>query len=328
MEERKAMKTDGAAFEVRELTKDFGPLRAVDGLSFAVTPGEIFGFLGPNGAGKTTTIRMLTGLARPTAGRIFFFGRERTGDVKGAQHLMGIVADEDNLYPELTGRANLEFCGALYGMDGGDCRERAGELLERFGLAPAAERRFGAYSKGMRRRLVLAAALIHRPPILFLDEPTTGIDVASARSIRSLLDAMRREGTTIFLTTHYIEEAQRLCDRIAFIAGGRLAALGTTKDLLASAREDNAVDFVLAGPASPLKEPLEEAFPDVTCRAEGGTLFVRSARSLVLEPFMDFFRSRSVEVREARREGPSLEEVFLGVTGSVPQERKKGDGRS
>lgn len=322
------MKSEPFAFEVRGLRKDFGSLRAVDSLSFGVFPGEIFGFLGPNGAGKTTTIRMLTGLARPTGGRLFFFGEERTADVKAVQHLMGIVPDDNNLYPELTGRANLEFCGALYGMPRKERQERAEMLLERFGLAEAAGRLFGTYSKGMRRKLVLAAALMHRPPILFLDEPTTGIDVASARSIRQLLDDLRCEGTTIFLTTHYIEEAQRLCDRIAFIAEGRLVALDATATLLASAREEGAIDFVVEGEAFSLKEPLGRAFGGVACRVEGDTVSVRSAEPLRLTPFLNFFRDRGIELREARREKPSLEEVFLRVTGKAPEKRaKEGGGR-
>ncbi|MBL3592056.1 MAG: ABC transporter ATP-binding protein [Synergistaceae bacterium] len=320
------MKSEPFAFEVRGLRKAFGSLRAVDSLSFGVFPGEIFGFLGPNGAGKTTTIRMLTGLARPTGGHLFFFGEERTADVKAVQHLMGIVPDDDNLYPELTGRANLEFCGALYGMPRKERQERAEMLLERFGLAEAAGRFFATYSKGMRRKLVLAAALMHRPPILFLDEPTTGIDVASARSIRQLLDDLRCEGTTIFLTTHYIEEAQRLCDRIAFIAEGRLVALDATATLLASAREEGAIDFVVEGETLSLREPLGLAFGGVTCRIEGNTVSVRSSEPLRLTPFLNFFRDRGIELREARREKPSLEEVFLRVTGKAPEERAKGGG--
>ena len=182
--------------EVDGLVKRFGDVTAVAGIDFQVWSGEIFGFLGPNGAGKTTTINMLTGLACPDAGRIRIAGIDGSDNLKAAQHQMGIVPDENNLYPELTGFENLCFCGALYGMRKAARQARAWELLSRFGLAEAAGRKFAGYSKGMKRKLTVAAGIIHSPPILFLDEPTTGIDVAAARQIRQLirdLNAHQRE---------------------------------------------------------------------------------------------------------------------------------------
>ena len=197
--------------EVRGLTKRFGDVQAVAGVDFDVREGELFGFLGPNGAGKTTTINMLTGLARPDAGSITTAGIDCLKNPKAAQRLMGVVPDESNLYPELTGFGNLTFCGSLYGMAGPEREAKARELLDRFGLALAAGRKFAGYSKGMKRKLTIAAGIIHSPSILFLDEPTTGIDVASARQIRQLIAELHAARTTIFLTTHYIEEAERLC---------------------------------------------------------------------------------------------------------------------
>ena len=169
--------SDAPAISVENLKKRFADVSAVDGISFVVSRREVFGFLGPNGAGKTTTINMLTGLARPDAGVIRIAGIDCTGNPKAAQHLMGVVPDESNLYPELTGFDNLCFCGALYGMRKGAREGRARELLERFGLSEAAGRKFAGYSKGMKRKLAIAAGIIHDPPILFFDEPTTGIDV-------------------------------------------------------------------------------------------------------------------------------------------------------
>jgi len=179
--------------EVYDLAKAYGDFEAVKGISFAVRQGEIFGLLGPNGAGKTTTINMLMGLARPTRGKILYFGKEYTHNIKKAQHLMGIVPDESNLYPELTGFENLCFCGALYGLRKRERSARAELLLEQFGLKDAKDKKFGEYSRGMKRRLTIAAGIIHDPPILFLDEPTTGIDVASARQIRSILKDMNKK---------------------------------------------------------------------------------------------------------------------------------------
>ena len=207
--------------DVHGLAKSFDDVKAVVDVNFCVSDGELFGFLGPNGAGKTTTINMLTGLARPDSGTITIGGIDCSRDPKAAQHLMGVVPDESNLYSELTGFENLCFCGALYGMKKKPREKRAAELLETFGLSDAAGRKFAGYSKGMKQKLTIAAGIIHNPPILFLDEPTTGIDVASARQIRKLIADLNASGTTIFLTTHYIEEAERLCGRIAFIVSGR-----------------------------------------------------------------------------------------------------------
>ncbi|MGD9974431.1 MAG: ABC transporter ATP-binding protein [Desulfatirhabdiaceae bacterium] len=196
------------AITVTELTKRFADIQAVSGLDFSVNDGELFGFLGPNGAGKTTTINMLTGLARPDSGMIHIGGIDCTKTPRAAQHLVGVVPDESNLYPELTGFDNLCFCAALYGMRKSERQSRARELLSTFDLTKAAERRFGGYSKGMKRKLTIAAGIIHNPKVLFLDEPTTGIDVASARRLRQLITSLHESGTTIFLTTHYIEEAE------------------------------------------------------------------------------------------------------------------------
>ena len=223
--------------EVQKLSKKYENLMAVNDISFTVQEGEIFGFLGPNGAGKTTTINMLTGLAHPTAGAIVYQGQDVTKNIKAAQKLIGIVPDESNLYDELSGFDNLCFCAALYGMRKPDRETRARQLLEQFGLREAGKRSFKAYSKGMKRKLTIAAGIIHKPPMLFLDEPTTGIDVASARQIRTLLKTLNQEEVTVFLTTHYIEEAERLCDRIAFIVQGRIVRTGSVADLMSSVQQ-------------------------------------------------------------------------------------------
>ncbi|MFO7937758.1 MAG: ABC transporter ATP-binding protein [Kiritimatiellia bacterium] len=179
------MTTDNdLAIEVRNLAKRFGDVEAVTGIDFDVREGELFGFLGPNGAGKSTTINILIGLARPDAGTIRISGIDCSKKPKAAQHLMGVVPDESNLYPELTGFDNLRFCGSLYGMPRRDRELRAQELLKRFGLAEAGGRKFGGYSKGMKRKLTIAAGIIHSPAILFMDEPTTGIEAGTMKQER------------------------------------------------------------------------------------------------------------------------------------------------
>lgn len=316
--------SDPAAISVENLTKRFGDVAAVDGISFDVPPRGIFGFLGPNGAGKTTTINMLTGLARPDAGVIRIAGIDRTGNPKAAQHLMGVVPDESNLYPELTGFENLCFCGALYGMRKGAREGRARELLERFGLSEAAGRKFAVYSKGMKRKLAIAAGIIHDPPILFLDEPTTGIDVDGARRIRQLIADLYRAGKTIFLTTHYIEEAERLCGRVAFLVAGRIVRHDTVENLLRQAQGRYVVEFVVAGVPPHVASELPAAFPGTECeRTYEGVFRLSSDAPVRIGPLVHFFEDRGLEVGEARKVHPSLEEVFVRVTGLEAEVLKK-----
>jgi ABC-2 type transport system ATP-binding protein len=212
--------------EVTDLVKRYGAFTAVDGITFHIPEGEIFGLLGPNGAGKTTTINLLTGLARITAGSVTVAGMTYPVGLKQAQRLIRIVPDESNLYEDLDGFQNLCFCAALYGMPRKRREKKAGEILDQFNLAEAGKKPFKAYSKGMKRKLAIGAGIIHEPKILFLDEPTTGIDVSSARQIRQLIQDLHRQRTTILLTTHYIEEAERLCQRIAFLVRGKIVRLG------------------------------------------------------------------------------------------------------
>jgi ABC-2 type transport system ATP-binding protein len=316
---------------VRELTKRFGEVLAVDAASFDVFSGELFGFLGPNGAGKTTTINLLTGLARPDYGAI------QVGDIdcarrpKAAQHLMGVVPDESNLYPELSGFDNLTFCSSLYGMRKRVREERARELLQRFGLTDAAGRKFSGYSKGMKRKLTIAAGLIHDPQILFLDEPTTGIDVASARQIRQLIGRLNRSGTTVFLTTHYIEEAERLCGRIAFIVKGRIARVDSLEALMGEVDGRHAVEFSLAQGAHGLGQAVMAAFPEARCEMVSHRVCrLSSVKPIPIGPLVRFFEDRGLEVEEARKARPSLEEVFVRVTGieaeALKKEKAKGGG--
>ena len=320
--------------EVNDLKKSFGPVKAVDGISFDVGQGELFGFLGPNGAGKTTTINMLTGLARPDSGTIRINGFDVTHHPKVAQHLVGVVPDESNLYPELTGFENLCFCAALYGIPKQERRRRAEELLDRFDLAEAAGRKFAGYSKGMKRKLTIAAGIIHRPPILFLDEPTTGIDVASARQIRQMIAELNNSGTTIFLTTHYIEEAERLCQRIAFIVSGKIIKIDTMENLLKPVKGQYVLLITLSGDSirrgiSPGR--LSAAFPSLRFElSESGQVRVKSGQAIPVGPLVRFLEEQGGEVLEARRVRPSLEEVFVELTGIeielMKREKEKGGG--
>jgi ABC-2 type transport system ATP-binding protein len=321
-----------AVIDVEGLTKHYGEVLAVNDISFSVNRGELFGFLGPNGAGKTTTINVLTGLARSDTGAISIAGIDCTHNPKAAQHLVGVVPDESNLYPELTGFDNLCFCAALYGIQRSERRERARDLLDTFGLAGAANRKFGGYSKGMKRKLTFAAGIIHRPGILFLDEPTTGIDVGSARQVRQIIDGLHDKGTTVFLTTHYIEEAERLCERIAFIVNGRIVRTGRTTDLLQPVKGQNILLLSTSDSGMDLSRDMQEAFP--AYRVEStvpGKLKIESAEPVIVGPLVRFLEGRGIQVTEARRQVPSLEDVFVEVTGIeaelMRKEKEKAEGK-
>ena len=319
------------AIVVEGLSKRFGEVQAVSNLSFSVHRGELFGFLGPNGVGKTTTINMLTGLARPDPGTIQIGGIDCIDKPRAAQHLIGVVPDESNLYPELTGLENLCFCAALYGLGKAERQDRAKKLLDNFGLAQASNRKFGGYSKEMKRKLTIAAAIMHQPEILFLDEPTTGIDVASARQLRQLIDDLHRAGTTIFLTTHYIEEAERLCERIAFIVSGRIVQIDTIEHLIQPVQKKHVVQIVYANMLDDIRSKLSESFPGIEFTTQGqGLIRVEASEPIRVGPLVRFLEDQGGEVVEARRIRPSLEDIFVQITGieanAMRKEKEKAGG--
>ena len=277
--------------------KGGSPLRAVDGIDFSVRPGEVFGFLGPNGAGKTTTIRMLTGLTRPTSGRASIMGLDLAAEPTLIKKRIGVVPEASNLYDELSALDNLVFSMQLYGVPRRERRPRAEALLERFRLGEKRDAPFAKLSRGMKRALTVAAALAHCPPLIFLDEPTTGLDVMSARSLRQMIAGLRDEGVTVFLTTHYLEEAERLCDRIAVIVRGRIVALDTVEALKAGAEQKTIVEVVLADSKGDLeKKRIESDDVEATVR----------------HALADAGGRRVLAVNTLR---PSLEDVFVRLTG-------------
>lgn len=289
--------------EATRLTKIFPtpkggpPVRAVDGIDFAVREGEVFGFLGPNGAGKTTTIRMLTGLSRPTSGHAQVLELDLATDAPRIKKRIGVVPETSNLYDELSALDNLQFAMQLYGVPRRDRTPRAEELLARFGLSEKRTAPFAKLSRGMKRALTIAAALAHRPALVFLDEPTTGLDVMSARRLRQMIAGLREEGVTVFLTTHFLEEAERLCDRVAMIVKGRIVALDTVDGLKASVQGKTVVELVLADSSGSTETRRIES-PDV---AEA----VRAALAQA--------EGKSVLAVNTLR--PTLEDVFVQLTG-------------
>ncbi|MEA3335904.1 MAG: ATP-binding cassette domain-containing protein [Chloroflexota bacterium] len=324
------------AIEVNNLTKYYGRpesgVLAVDHINFEARQGEVFGFLGPNGAGKTTTQRMLTTLLEPTEGRITIHGHDLAHDAYPVKRQMGLVPEESNVYTELTAWDNLMFTAKLYRVGHADRTARARELLETFGLWEKRDVKAENFSKGMRRRLSIAMAIIHKPALLFLDEPTPGLDAQSARAIRDLIRQLNTEGTTIFLTTHQIEEANQLCDRVAIIDHGQIAAIDTPERLKAAFRRVQSVEVALDPDGQAHGQALG-ALPAVTTAVKMGDkwrLYTKDPSTLLPE-VMDYANSRELRVVSLSTLGPSLEDVFLEITGqqvgTVRHEAKEGKPR-
>ncbi len=315
--------------EVTNLCKKFNSFEAVRGVSFSIQKGEIFGFLGPNGAGKTTTINMMTGLTLPSSGNIKIAGFDGIREIKKVQGNIGIVPDESNLYDELSGRDNLMFCASLYGMEKAKREVRTQMLLKQFGLDQTGKKLFKHFSKGMKRKLTIAAGIIHEPKILFLDEPTTGIDVESARQIRQLIQDLNAQGCTIFLTTHYIEEAERLCDRIGFIVDGQMVALGNLDELMGEVQKEHQMIFTFEQGTHSLEKSMSQSFPELSVyRINEHSIRISSDEKISLMPIMKFLEQEKVLPREARIMKPSLEDVFIKITGiGLDKMKKEKEGK-
>jgi len=290
------------------------PIKAVDGVDLEVKAGEIFGFLGPNGAGKSTTVRMLTTLLRPTAGQAFVAGYDIVKDADKVRRSIGVALQDAAIDPLMTGNELLELQAVLYGIPTNQMKKRADELLERVGLTAAADRRVGTYSGGMRRRLDLALSLIHQPTVLFLDEPTTGLDPMSRLTLWEEVKRLNNEGTTVLLTTQYLEEADQLADRIAIIDHGKIVCAGTPRDLKAQVGAPTLLITVAAQLIETATQVLKE-FGDMRPTAEG-TLGV--GLNAGVEAVTDVIRrldESGIRVQHLELNEPSLDDVFAEATG-------------
>jgi len=306
--------------EVTNLTKRYDKILAVDHINFEVRKGEIFGFLGPNGAGKTTTIRMLTGLSRPTAGNARVLGYDIVSEIVEAKKHIGVVPEISNLYDELSALKNLVFMAQLYGIPCNQRKARAEELLKTFGLYERKDHLFGTFSHGMKRALTIAAALIHSPKLLFLDEPTVGLDVAAARSLRNLIGNLRHQGVTIFLTTHYLEEADLLCNRIVILVKGRILKIDTPEMLKAVAEEESIIEVSFKKLTSKIVEGLSERLPELKVIAtnHNKVRIYGGVPVYVLEKVLQYAKDGDAEIDEVNSVKPSLEDAFIKITGLSP----------
>jgi ABC-2 type transport system ATP-binding protein len=305
------------AIETNALSRTFkGGIEAVKGVDLAVERGEIFGFLGPNGAGKTTTVRMLCTLLPPTGGTAKVAGIDVTKDAAGIRRRIGVALQEIGLDPLQTGRELLELQCGLYGIPRKQVRSRADELLTLVGLTDAASRRIKTYSGGMKRRLDLASALVHSPEVLFLDEPTTGLDPASRITVWEEVRRINGTGTTVFLTTQYLEEADQLCDRLAIIDGGRIVAEGTPEELKGAMGHD--VVSITLGKADPEKTRAVLAAlrgVEKVVDSEGGLAIYVDNGAAAIPTLMRELDAQGIAVGSVSVSRPSLDDVFLQATG-------------
>jgi len=307
------------AIEVFSLAKTYEGVVALDGISFEVEEGEVFGFLGPNGAGKTTTIRMLTGLSRPTAGRARVLGHDIASDIVKAKKEFGVVPEQSNMYDELSSLENLIFMGQLYGMPHPEQRTRAKELLKTFGLFERKDSKFATYSRGMKRALTIAAALVHKPRLLFLDEPTVGLDVVAARSLRTIIKQLKESGITVFLTTHYLEEADILCNRIALLVKGKIVAIDTPASLKSMAEEKPALEISFKIPLTKAADELGRRLPGLAVvRADDKIRIYGGDADVVLHTILDYATENGTQVASVSSLKPSLEDAFVKLTGLSP----------
>jgi ABC-2 type transport system ATP-binding protein len=302
----------------RGLAKSYGELQAVNGVGFEIAPGETYGLLGPNGAGKTTTISMICGLLERDAGDVTVAGKPLATSSTDVKSAIGYVPQDLAIYPDLTAKENLRFFGRLYDLTAQELRTRIDEVLDVIGLTERADDRTDTYSGGMKRRLNIGIALLHRPKLLVLDEPTVGVDPQSRNAILSGVEDLSTQGMAVLYTTHYMEEAERLCDRVGIIDAGEIKAEGTRRELVALLGEHDRVTLSATGPLPAAATAIArlEAVDDATSRDEGIELIVSGA-SRYLPEILEQARGAGVSVTGVEVVEPDLEAVFLKLTGKA-----------
>jgi len=305
------------AIQVIDISKRYADVLALDHINLNISEGEFFGLLGPNGAGKTTLIRILTGLTTPTSGRASVLGYDILRESTMAKKQFGLVPETSNIYSELTAWENLMFISKLYGVPKREREERALKLLEAFGLKERINDPVRQFSKGMKRRLTIAAALIHEPRVLFLDEPTSGLDVQSSRLIREALRRLNKEGLTIFLTTHFIDEADQLCNRLAILNKGKICVVDTSENLKKSIQENEVIEVEFGSPPSNSEELKEHCSKIIKLNDRKFRLYSSDSSSIL--PFViDFANNKGLKIISISTLRPTLEEVFIKHTGIDP----------
>jgi ABC-2 type transport system ATP-binding protein len=304
-----------APIEAEGLTRSFGDLVAVDGIDLQVAEGEIFGFLGPNGAGKSTTVRMLTTLLKPTGGRARVAGHDVATAAGAVRRAIGVALQDAAIDPLMTGAELMRLQAVLHGIGRVEAGRRSGELLERVGLTAAAGRRVGTYSGGMRRRLDLAMSLIHQPRVLFLDEPTTGLDPTSRLSLWEEVRRLNREGTTVFLTTQYLEEADELAARVAIIDKGRLVREGSPRELKAAVGAPTLKLELESGGSVEVAREVLAGFGEQRVSSDGSIAVGLEGGPAQMAAVVRALDEAGLTVRHLELDAPTLDDVFAEATG-------------
>ena len=313
-----------AMIEVEQLVRHFGPVRAVDGLTFSVDEGEVFGLLGPNGAGKTTTVRLLNGVLTPSAGKARVLGLDPVTQGSALRRQTGILTETPSLYERLTARDNLTTFGALYDMSEPGLSQRVNEMLDLFQLSGRADDRVGEYSKGMKQRLALARALLHEPPLLFLDEPTAGLDPEAARQVTQMIEQLsHQKGRTVVLCTHNLSEAQRLCDRVAMMDQGRMPALGTLAELARTVWRGLWVDVEFKVPlAGAAVDELRAVRGVSEVQLDAAHMAVRVDGDDVIPAVVTNLAGHGAQIMRVNPRQPSLEDIYFEL-----RDQRKEDQR-
>ncbi|HJQ75917.1 MAG TPA: ABC transporter ATP-binding protein [Acidimicrobiia bacterium] len=308
----------GGVLAADSLSKSFGDLQAVDDVTVVIDEGETFGLLGPNGAGKTTTISMISGLLEPDSGSVTLGGeRISTGSTRG-RSAIGLVPQELAIYPDLTGEENLQFFGRLYGMNGTELEGRVTEILDLIGLIDRKDDRTSEYSGGMKRRLNIGIGLLHRPRLLVLDEPTVGVDPQSRNAILESVESLSREGMAVLYTTHYMEEAERLCDRVAIIDEGKIQAQGTRRELVSMVGEKDRVSISGSGDLPAAAEAVRDVPGVTSTSASDHRIEILADRaSSILPELLSRVAAAGGAITGVEVEEPNLEAVFLHLTGKA-----------
>lgn len=313
-----------AMIEVEQLVRHFGPVRAVDGLTFTVDEGEVFGLLGPNGAGKTTTVRLLNGVLTPSAGKARVLGLDPVTQGCALRRQTGILTETPSLYERLTARDNLMTFGALYDMSEPELSHRVDEMLDFFQLSGRADDRVGEYSKGMKQRLALARALLHEPPLLFLDEPTAGLDPEAARHVTQMIEQLsHQKGRTVVLCTHNLSEAQRLCDRVAMMDQGRMPALGTLAELARTVWRGLWVDVEFKVPlAGAVVDELRAVRGVSDVQLDAARMAVRVDGDDVIPAVVTRLAGHGAQIMRVDPRQPSLEDIYFELRDQRKEDRR------
>lgn len=302
--------------EVTNLVKKYKDVKVVDGVNLAIKEGEIFGLLGPNGAGKTTTVNALLGLLKISEGKVMFYGKELSKNEKEIRKHIGYVPQEYAFFMQLSAFDNVQYWGKVYGLKGNELKKAVREALECIGLWERRKDKAANFSGGMKRRLNIACAIVHKPDILFMDEPTVGVDPQSRNNILEAIKRMNENGTTVIYTSHYMEEIEAICNRVAIMDFGKVIALGSIQELIESATKENKIKVELSNITDEIVDMIKDMNCVISCKQKENVLYINTQKTdNCLNEVLQCIMSKNIKVQTLSLENPNLETIFLELTG-------------